>query len=486
MTGVPARRRDAGPATARLQEMLDNRSGEDPLTHARWGRFIDGHGGARQRPRVCANVRRARPRSPLLRIPRAARAPGAIWPNRMSLEGTGMRVLSWPLGVLLAAQFVASLGFGAVLPTLPLFVHDHGLPLASLGLMVATYSVATLVAQVVAGRLSDTFGRRVLMTVGLLLAAGGMAAFLLPGPPLLYLLWRGVWGLGSGTLQPVALAAAADLLPEEARGRGYGWMSSAMMGGIAAGPMFGAAVVALAGLAAPFFLGAPLTLLTAAAVWTWMPRHQTTHRVPGAVRSKGPVGGRVHRQWFWLNAAWMGAIGVYDTAWSIYLSRLGAPSWLIGASWTVFALPLMGTNFIGGRLADHASWRKRLVLAATFAEAVIVLAYAFLKSPIWAIAVSSLESVTVAMSSPSLNAAVMQEAHAEERGAVQGRLQAYGSAGSLALAVAAGYLLAWHLTAPFLLGGTVLAVVAAAVSLSWGLTRHQLPRSTPAGPTRSS
>lgn len=389
-----------------------------------------------------------------------------------------MRVMSWPLGVLLGAQFVASLGFGSVLPTLPLFVHRHGLPLASLGLMVAMYSVATLLAQVVAGRLSDKFGRRILMTVGLLLATGGMAAFLLPGPPLLYLVWRGVWGLGSGTLQPVALAAAADLLPPEARGRGYGWMSSAMMGGIAAGPMFGAAVVALAGLSAPFFFGAPLTLLTAAAVWTWMPRHQPTHHIEETVRPTGSLGRRVNRGWFWLNAAWMGAIGVYDTAWSIYLSRLGAPSWVIGASWTVFALPLMGTNFIGGRLADHVPWRKRLVLTATFAEAGIVLAYTFLKSPIWAIAVSSLESVTVAMSSPSLNAAVMEEAHAGERGAVQGRLQAYGSAGSLTLAVAAGYLLAWHLTAPFLLGATVLAVIAAAVGLSWAFGGRDMSRRT--------
>ncbi len=400
----------------------------------------------------------------------------------MDLEAGRMRVITWPLGVLLGAQFVASLGFGSVLPTLPLFVHDHGLPLASLGLMVATYSIATLLAQVVAGRLSDKFGRRLLMTAGLLLAAGGMAAFLLPGPPLLYLLWRGVWGLGAGTLQPVAMAAAADLLPLEARGRGYGFMSSAMMGGIAAGPMFGAAVVAMAGLSAPFFFGAPLTLLTAAAVWTWMPRHQMTHSEPGTVRPAGLVGGRVRRGWFWLNAAWMGAIGVYDTAWSIYLSRLGAPSWLIGASWTVFALPLMGTNFIGGRLADHAPWRKRLVLAATFAEAGIVLAYAFLRNPVWAIAVSSLESVTVAMSSPSLNAAVMEEARPEERGAIQGQLQAYGSAGSLALAVAAGYLLAWHLTAPFVLGGTCLAVMAAAVSLSWALPRLRVPGSTPTGP----
>src|SRR5579875_3291159 len=279
-----------------------------------------------------------------------------------------MRVVSWPLGVLLGASFVASLGFGSVLPTLPLFVHRHGLPLSALGLMVATYSVATLIAQIVAGRLSDRFGRRPLMTAGLLLAAGGMTAFLIPGPPFLYLVWRGIWGLGSGTLQPVALAAAADLLPVEVRGRGYGWMSSAMMGGIAAGPMFGAAVVALAGLSAPFFFGAPLTLLTAGAVWAWMPRNHGTPSRVRPVSATRPRRSRVSRGWYWLNGAWMATIGVYDTAWSIYLSRLGAPSWLIGASWTVFALPLMATNFIGGRLADRAAWRKRLVIGATFAE----------------------------------------------------------------------------------------------------------------------
>lgn len=377
------------------------------------------------------------------------------------------RLLSPALVVLLAAELVASLGFGSILPTLPLFVHRHGLPLSALGFMVATYSISMLVAQSVAGRLSDRSGRRDLMVAGLLLATLGMAGFLLQVPPFLYLAWRALWGLGSGTLVPVAMAAVADLVPEEARGRGYGWMMSASMGGFAAGPLFGALAVQVGGLSAPFWVGIPLTLLSALGLLIWLPRGRRggVRSVPlSAARSRRPA---VGLGWFLINGAWMGLTGVYETVWSIYLERLGAPSWLIGFSWTVFAVPLLAGNFIGGRLADAAHRRRRLVLLAMVVESFIVLSFTLFRNPGWAIAVSGLEGITVAVAGPSLNAAVMSEADPEERGAVQGRLQAFGSAGSLLMAVAAGYLLSDSVRAPFLMGGVLLLVVTVSVGISW-------------------
>ena len=384
------------------------------------------------------------------------------------------RVLSPALVVLLGAQLIASLGFGSILPTLPLFVHRHGLPLSALGLMVATYSVAMLVAQALAGRLSDTRGRRNLMVAGLVLAAAGMAGFLLSVPPFLYLVWRAIWGLGSGTLTPVAMAAVADLVPEQARGRGYGWMSSASMGGFAAGPLFGAVAAQAGGLSAPFWVGIPLTLAAAGGLLLWMPPGRAGHIATALNAGRTDAKSRVNRSWFLLNGAWMGLTGVYETVWSIYLERLGAPSWLIGLSWTVFAVPMMAGNFVGGRMADAAHRRRRLVLGAMLAESFIVLSFTLFRNPGWAVAVSGLEGITIAVGGPSLNAAVMSEADPDERGAVQGRLQAFGSAGSLALAVAAGYLLAYNVRAPFLMGGGLLLAITVSVGISWLMVHRDL------------
>lgn len=393
-------------------------------------------------------------------------------PIAPSKPSTSERLLSPALMALLGAELVASLGFGAILPTLPLFVHRHGLPLSALGLMVATYSVAMLGAQAVAGRLSDRRGRRSLMVLGLVIAAAGMAGFLLDVPPYLYVVWRAVWGLGSGATMPVAMAAVADLIPEHARGRGYGWMMSASMVGLAAGPLFGAMAVQLGGLSAPFWVGIPLMLLSALCLLIWMPKGRR-HGDASAIAEAGRTSrSRVNLGWYLINGAWTGLIGVYDTVWSIFLSRLGAPSWLIGLSWTVFAVPLLAGNFVGGRLADVAHRRRPLVFGAMVVESFIVLSFTLFRNPGWAIAVSGLEGITAAVAGPSLNAGVMAEADPAERGAVQGRLQAFGSGASLVMAVAAGYLLAWNVRAPFLMGGLVLLVVTTSVGLTWmGMAR---------------
>jgi len=400
-----------------------------------------------------------------------------VWVESVgSSEQRAARSLRAPgLLAVLGAQVVASLGFGAILPTLPLFVHRHGLPLSGLGFMVATYSVATLLAQAVAGRLSDRWGRRRLMVAGLLLAAAGMAGFLLTVPPYWYILWRAVWGLGSGTTMPAAMAAVADLVPERARGRGYGWMMSASMAGLAGGPLFGALAAQMGGLSAPFWVGIPLMLLASLALLLWMPRGTPTGvRSPPALMERG-AHTRGHLGWYLVNGAWTGLIGVYDTVWSIFLQRLGAPSWLIGLSWTVFAVPLFAGTFVGGRLADVAHRRRPLVIGAMMVESAVVLSFTLFRNPGWAIAVSGLEGITAAVAGPSLNAAVMADADPSERGAVQGQLQAFGSGASLIMAVVAGYLLAWNLRAPFVMGGGVLLAVTTSVALSW---RRRRPAAT--------
>ena len=81
----------------------------------------------------------------------------------LGLEGHDRRVL----GGLLFAVLVVQMGFGAILPLLPEFVHRHGFPLSDMGVMAASYAAVSFLGQLGLGPLTDRFGRRRAMVGGL-------------------------------------------------------------------------------------------------------------------------------------------------------------------------------------------------------------------------------------------------------------------------------------------------------------------------------
>ena len=65
-----------------------------------------------------------------------------------------------PLAILFAAVFVDMVGFGLVLPVLPLWAEEFGASPTTIGLLAASYAVAQFAMAPVWGRLSDRYGRR--------------------------------------------------------------------------------------------------------------------------------------------------------------------------------------------------------------------------------------------------------------------------------------------------------------------------------------
>ena len=60
---------------------------------------------------------------------------------------------------LLLAEFIVWLGFGALLPVLPLYFTEQGVDLAFLGLVIAAWPAARLVGEPVFGWLADRTAR---------------------------------------------------------------------------------------------------------------------------------------------------------------------------------------------------------------------------------------------------------------------------------------------------------------------------------------
>ena len=65
-----------------------------------------------------------------------------------------------PVLPLLLAEGVIALGFGAILPILPLFYTEHGVDLPTLGIVVAAWPAAALAGEPLFGRLADHASRK--------------------------------------------------------------------------------------------------------------------------------------------------------------------------------------------------------------------------------------------------------------------------------------------------------------------------------------
>ncbi len=336
--------------------------------------------------------------------------------------------------------------------------------------MAALYAASSFVSQWVFGRQSDVLGRRTLLLFGSLATAVATGLFVLKVPAVAYLAFRALQGIGAGAFIPAANALIGDLVPDERRGSAFGLLSSASMGGFALGPFIGGFMGNFFGLRAPFGLGAILALLATGAVFQGMPPMRQRRRARTETnRSTGPLGRKLWTLYL-INFGWTGLVGMYDTVWSLYMKSLGASNLVIGLSFTLFAIPLLLSNFLGGALANRPGWRRKLIIWGSFLNAITVILYIVSQNAWLSIGISVLEAVAMSFIGPALQALLLSQTPEARRGTVQGQFQAVGTLGALVMATSSGILMTYNIKTPFWAGATLL--VATAAVFAWGQRAH--------------
>lgn len=151
------------------------------------------------------------------------------------------------------------LGFGIVIPLLPLYAESFDASPTMIGALFASYSLAQFVFSPIWGRVSDRVGRRPVLLVTI---AGSMVGSLilgLAGSIVGLFVGRIVDG-ASGASVGVARAVAADVAEPSERPRLMGLLGAAFGLGFVIGPVIGAVSV-VAGPSVPYFVAAGLSLV---------------------------------------------------------------------------------------------------------------------------------------------------------------------------------------------------------------------------------
>ncbi|HKV56280.1 MAG TPA: MFS transporter [Candidatus Binataceae bacterium] len=162
-----------------------------------------------------------------------------------------------PLVVLFLTVFIDLLGFGIVIPFLPMYAARLQIGAFGIGLVLAIYSLMQFLCAPLLGRLSDHIGRRPVIMLGLLGSSLSYVIYGFAGSFGLLMLSRAVHGACAGTVS-TAQAYVADTTSESGRAHGMGMIGAAFGLGFVLGPALGG-LLGHSHLRVPVFFAAGLT-----------------------------------------------------------------------------------------------------------------------------------------------------------------------------------------------------------------------------------
>ena len=188
--------------------------------------------------------------------------------SRRSGHGRGGFFLS-PLGIVFTTVVIDLIGFGIVIPILPIYAHDLGASPTVIGALASSYALMQFLFAPLWGRLSDRYGRRPIILVAL---AGSAISSLLIGfaTSIAFLFVARILNGISGASYSAAQAYVADVTTPEERAKGMGLIGAAFGLGFVLGPAIGG-LCAIVDPRFPFFVAAGVAALNLVLAWRRLP-----------------------------------------------------------------------------------------------------------------------------------------------------------------------------------------------------------------------
>ncbi|HEX5004338.1 MAG TPA: MFS transporter [Gemmatimonadales bacterium] len=333
--------------------------------------------------------------------------------------------------VLIAASAVDMIGFAIVLPLLPFYAESLDASAKTIGWIIASVSIAQLISAPLWGRVSDRYGRRPALLIGLSASAVAYVVFGLANTVLWLFLSRIIQGAGGGTTG-VAQAYVADSIPAAGRARALGWLSAATSLGVMIGPVVGS-LAAHWGRAAPGFVAAGLCLANVVFAWRYLPE---SRRAGGQAQTRKPIW---HAAWqvvrrpgttvarlVWIYAVGMLAFTCLTSVLPLFLgAEYGVTERTIGYFFLyVGALSLIMRSIFLGPIVDRIgeAWAMRAGGACLIVGLLLYPAV----STLWGLAlIIPFVPIGTALLFPSTTALMSRAAEKEELGTVMGSAQTF-------------------------------------------------------------
>jgi len=325
---------------------------------------------------------------------------------------------------------VNQLGFGALIPVLPLYAQAFGVPASAIGTTIAVYGLARMLSALPAGRLADLLGRRQSMAIGGLICTLGNLWCALAGSFPEFVMARFVAGVGAGWVQAAGMIVLADISTPAQRGRMMSIYQGAFLFSVGIGPFPGGILAQQFGLAAPFAAYAIACGIAGVLAWFVVPETRTFSVKGGPAATPSTVPFMSQMRILLSNVGYamvclVGLVnavvrtgGLFNVVPLLAASKLGLGPGQIGSLMALGSLLGLAASYPAGVLADRIG-RKPIIVPSALLTALAFAVYCWAPSLAWFGIACALWGVAVAVNGaapaayaadnapPGMNAAAM-------------------------------------------------------------------------------
>lgn len=315
---------------------------------------------------------------------------------------------------------VNQLGFGSIVPILPLYAESFGVSKTAIGLTIAIYGLARFLMNVPTGYVADRFGRREALALGGAITVFGNLVCALAGSYWLFLSGRFVAGAGAAMVITGTQIIVADISQPANRGRLMSIYMGTFMFAVGFGPLPGGLLGEHVSLAAPFYVYCVLGAIVGILAWTKMPETRGW-RVDGAVQAQAlrlPFGQQLRLLTAQLGFSLIAIVsfctffartgGLFNLIPTLADNKIGLSSGQIGIGLAMISLMGLLLAYPSGVMVDRYG-RKWVIVLSTVISGFALIAFAQAPNFLWFIVACAMWATAsgVAAAAPSAYAADM-------------------------------------------------------------------------------
>lgn len=340
--------------------------------------------------------------------------------------------------------FIDVLGFGIVIPVLPIYAEHFGATAFQIGWLVGIFSLMQFFFAPVWGMVSDRIGRKPVLLIGLIGTMTGYILMGLAGAVWLLFAARLISGIAGANIS-AAQAYLADISTPENRAKAMGLLGAAFGLGFVFGPALGGWAGAKINYAAPMYIAAGLSLVNIISVLLFLPE---SHRPGSASRQRLFPGLLDHvrrHQYLWSIAVYFLVIlgfSMMTTLFALYLHYRFSLT-ILYTGYILGGIGVIGVIIQGGligRLVKRFG-EVPVALAGTLFMCAGLAGLAFCSSFGMMLFTSALVGIGNSLIMPTISALCSKAADPEWQGRALGVMQSGGSLARAIGPVTAGILL---------------------------------------------
>ena len=284
-----------------------------------------------------------------------------------------LRDLPREVSVLVVASFFVAVGFGIIVPAIPLFARSFGVSNAAVGLIISLFALSRFASGLFSGKLLDKFGERTVFAVGVAFVALSVGASGLAQSYNQLLFFRAAGGLGSSMFSVAASSVILRSVSDAQRGHAQSVYNGSFLLGAIAGPAIGGALAAVS-LRAPFFVYAIALSISGTVAFIFFtseplqaPKKSEGKKAVMSLKEALSLKGYRYALVITFVASWV-LFGVRTSILPLFITeQLKSTAAVVGWGFTISAVIQGALILRAGRISDERGRRFILIIGTTIA-----------------------------------------------------------------------------------------------------------------------